>query len=161
MNWKKILLVVMLIGVINTLQSQQIKKVKIEDVKKIIDTSTVPLVVNFWATWCKPCVHELPGFEKNIAAMKDKKVKLLLVSLDLADDYPKGIAEFLKKNNYTAQTVWLNETDAASFCPVIDKTWEGTIPATIMVNNKKHYRKFFGQQLPEPRLQQELQLLVE
>ena len=158
---KKIVIALFIFISLQGAQAQQIKKVKIADVLKMIDTSTVPLVVNFWATWCQPCVHELPWFEKNIAAMKNEKVKLLLVSLDFAEDYPKAIAGFMKKNGYKSQVVWLNETDANVFCPAIDKAWEGAIPATIMVNNKKHYRKFLGQQLPEPRLQQELKLLVE
>ncbi|MFL9485611.1 TlpA disulfide reductase family protein [Chitinophagaceae bacterium LWZ2-11] len=141
--------------------SQEIKKVKIEDVMKMADTSSVPLVINFWATWCHPCVQELPWFEKSVAELKNKNVKLLLVSLDFAEDYPAGIVKFAKEHGYTSQIVWLNETDANAFCPKVDKTWEGTIPVTLMVNNKKHYRQFFNQQLPEPRLKLELQKLVE
>ena len=80
--------------------SQQIKKVKIGDVLKMIDTSSSPLVINFWASWCKPCVHEIPWFEKNIIPLESKGVKLILVSLDLKEDYPKAIAEFAKKENY-------------------------------------------------------------
>jgi thiol-disulfide isomerase/thioredoxin len=155
-----VLLIVMIVS-INASQSQEIGKVKIADVVKMIDTSTVPLVVNFWATWCQPCVHELPWFEKCVAELKDKKVKLLLVSLDFADDYPKKIADFAKQNGYTSQIVWLNETNADLFCPKIDKRWEGAIPATLMVNNKTQYRQFYGQQLPEARLRQELQKLVQ
>src|SRR5690606_6809447 len=42
-------------------------------------------VINFWATWCKPCIKELPAFEKIASEYADKKVKVLLVSLDFPD----------------------------------------------------------------------------
>ncbi|MFY7899853.1 MAG: TlpA disulfide reductase family protein [Chitinophagaceae bacterium] len=142
-------------------QSQTIKKVKITDVIKMADTATTPLIINFWASWCKPCVQELPWFEKTVAEYQSKGVKLVLVSLDFAEDYPKGIAEFAKKKGYTSQIVWLNETDANMFCPKIDKTWEGTIPVTLMVNNAKKYRAFYNQQLPEGQLKMAIKALVD
>ena len=143
------------------LRAQEIPKMKIADVVKMIDTSTVPLVINFWATWCGPCVREIPWFEKTVAEFRDQKVRLVLVSLDFADDYPKGIAAFVKKNGYKSDIVWLNETNADLFCPPIDKSWDGAIPVTLMVNNKKKYRQFYGQQLPEQKLLLELKKLVE
>ena len=141
--------------------SQQIKKVKIGDVLKMIDTSSSPLVINFWASWCKPCVHEIPWFEKNIIPLESKGVKLILVSLDLKEDYPKAIAAFAKKENYQSIIIWLDETNPDMFCPKIDRSWDGAIPVTLMVNNKKKYKQFFAQQLPEPRLKSELQKLIE
>ncbi len=141
--------------------SQTIKKVKITDVLKMADTATTPMVINFWATWCRPCVQELPWFEKEVAAYKSKGVKLVLVSLDFAEDYPKAISDFAKKNGYTSTIVWLNETDANYFCAKVDKKWEGTIPATLMINNSKKYRQFYNQQLPEGQLKMALQKLVE
>ncbi|MEO8174479.1 MAG: TlpA disulfide reductase family protein [Sediminibacterium sp.] len=157
---KKILMVLALITMCQLTQAQQIKKMKIDGLLKMIDTSSTPLLVSFWATWCSPCVREIPWFEKNVAAFADKKVKLVLVSIDFPEDYPKNIAAFAKKNGYQSEIIWLNETNADEFCPKIDKSWEGAIPATLMVNNKKNYRQFFGQQLPEPKLIEELQKLT-
>lgn len=141
--------------------SQQIKKVKISDVVKMIDTSTMPMVVNFWATWCSPCVHEIPWFETSIAELKNEQVKLILVSLDFAGDYPAKLKAFVKSKGYKATILWLDETDADLFCPPINDKWSGSIPATIMVNNKKNYRQFYGEQIPEMKLKQELKKLVE
>ena len=144
----------------NNLIAQNIKKVKIKDVIKMADTSSVPLVVNFFATWCRPCVQELPWFETLVPNYKDKNVKLILVSLDYAEDYPKGIAAFAKKNGINSEIVWLDETDPNYFCPRIDKLWEGTIPVSLLVNNKNHFRFFANQQMPEKQLKQTLDKLV-
>jgi thiol-disulfide isomerase/thioredoxin len=141
--------------------SQTIPKLTMDDVLKMADTSSVPLVINFWATWCHPCIDELPWFEKNVAAYQHKHVKLLLVSLDIKDDYPDNIAKFAKAHGYTSPIVWLNETDVNAFCPKLDAAWKGTIPVTLMINNHKHYKQFFNQQLPEPRLKLELEKLLE
>jgi thiol-disulfide isomerase/thioredoxin len=154
------LLIVMLINVC-LVQSQTIKKVKMDELVKLIQTSTQPLVVNFWASWCQPCIHEIPWFEKNINADKSGNIKLILVSLDYGSDYPKVLTDFVKQQGYTSTVLWLNETDPGSFCPKIDAKWDGAIPATIMVNNKKKYKQFYLQQLPEAKLQQALQQLVQ
>lgn len=158
---KKLLLICCIAICAQTAEAQAIRKVKIYDVLKIMDTATTPLVVNFWASWCKPCVQEIPWFEKSVAALKDKKVRLVLVSLDFPEDYPKGIQEFAKKNGYQSRIVWLDETDADYFCPKIDLSWQGAIPATVLVNNKKKFRKFYGQQLPEEKLKLALLEMLE
>ncbi|SDX42087.1 AhpC/TSA family protein [Hydrobacter penzbergensis] len=142
-------------------EAQSIPKMKIGELLKMVDTSSAPTVFNFWASWCGPCVHEIPWFEKQVAAFKSKGVKLILVSLDFPDDYPKAIAAFAQKQHYHSSIIWLDEQDPNVFCPMIDKSWDGTIPVTLMVNNKKHYRQFFNHQLPETRLVLELKKLTE
>ncbi len=159
---KKIILSAVLVFGTLVSFSQDIRKAKIEDVVKMIDTSTSPLVVNFWASWCKPCIKEIPWFEKTVAEYKAKGVRMVLVSLDFTEDFKKKtLHQFVKKNGYTSQLLWLDETNADKFCPPIDSAWGGSIPATLMVNNKKGYRQFYEYQIKEERFRMELDRLVE
>ena len=75
-----------------------------------------------------------------------------MVSLDFPEAYPKGILDFIKKKNISATFLWLNETDADHFCPVIDKQWQGSIPATLFVNQQNNYRKFFEKKISPKEL---------
>jgi thiol-disulfide isomerase/thioredoxin len=147
----KYLFVLLLAIITGRSTAQKIPSVKMDDIVKIIDSSTTPLVINFWASWCMPCIHEIPYFEKQIAQYKNKNVKLILVSLDFKEDYPEKLQAFLAKNKYTSHVLWLSETDADSFCPKIDKDWEGALPATLFVNRAKNYRRFVGVQMSEEK----------
>jgi len=122
---------------------QSIKKYKIEQlVERINKAGDTVLIVNFWATWCKPCIEELPYFHELARKYKDQKIKLLLVSLDFPKDYPEGIVAFAKKEGYDSEIVFLDETDADRFCPQIDKSWSGAIPSILITSSANGYRKF-------------------
>jgi thiol-disulfide isomerase/thioredoxin len=137
-----------------------IEKVKITDLESYIANSDHPLIVNFWATFCVPCNHEIPYFQTWAEKYKDQKVELILVSLDLPTYYPEKIAEFAKKSNYRARILWLNETDADYFCPRVDQRWTGGIPSSLFINNKTHYRRFFDRQLTEPQVDLEIKKML-
>jgi thiol-disulfide isomerase/thioredoxin len=121
------LLLVLGLFTASTVFSQNIRKVKIEELGSYIQKSERPLVVNFWATWCAPCVAELPYFQEEVKKQASNNVELVLVSLDFADAYPAKLSAFIKKNKYEASFFWLDETNADHFCPVIDKSWSGSI----------------------------------
>jgi hypothetical protein len=84
----------------------------------------------------------------------------LLVSVDLPSFYPKRIAAFAAKNNFNASMAWLDETSADYFCPMIDKSWSGAIPATIIVNTKTGYKKFFEAEMKEEDFEKELRKAI-
>lgn len=92
-------------------------------------------VINFWATWCKPCVKELPAFEQLEKENLDTKVKVVLVSLDFPDRLEKGVLPFIEKHNLKSEVVLLDDPDANSWIPAVSKEWSGAIPATLMVKN--------------------------
>lgn len=140
--------------------SQSVKKVKITDVATYIRQSDHPLVVSFWATWCAPCVEEIPWLEGAVKKYADHKVEFVLVSLDMERDYPRKVTDFVQQKKFSATFFWLQETDADYFCPFIDAKWSGGIPATLFINNKTNYRKFFERQLTDRQVEPEVKLLV-
>lgn len=158
---KKMLFVLIVTLVAHVVYGQEIKKMNIKDLEEYIRKSEKPLVVNFWATFCQPCIEEIPYFQNTIKEKYKNDVELLLVSLDLPDYYPAKISSFVNRKNFFVPVIWLNESDADYFCPIIDARWSGAIPATLMINNKKKYRKFFEQQLTHFQLERELKGLAE
>lgn len=135
---------------------QSVKKIKITDLQKTIAESKQPLIVNFWATYCKPCLEEIPYFQELTKKYKTDSVTLLLVSLDLQEAYPAQIKNFAIKRKLTAPIQWLDEFNADYFCPKVDSAWSGAIPATLFVNNKMGYRKFFEAQLSREKFEKEI-----
>lgn len=98
-------------------------------------------VINFWATWCAPCLKELPLFEKLHDDRKD--VHVLLVSLDLdLDPNVQKVRNFVTRKKIRSEVIILDEQDPNSWIDKIDKSWSGAIPATLVINNKTGKRKF-------------------
>ena len=98
------------------LNAQQVAVYKIDNLlKRIHNTSDTTYVVNFWATWCKPCVAELPEFEKLHINYKSKKVKVILVSMDFKEELTKRVNPFLQKNKYTCEVILLDEINGNDF----------------------------------------------
>lgn len=94
-------------------------------------------VLNFWATWCRPCVAELPYFEKINAEYADQKVKVILVSLDFSENLETMVIPFLDKRNIKSQVILLEESDPNSWIDKVSTDWSGAIPATIFIRNNK------------------------
>lgn len=149
--------------VVISLQSsfaQGIPKWKLADLESYIKKADGPTIINFWATFCKPCLEEMPYFVKIHNKYKDAGVNLVLVNLDMSDAYPNKIKAFATKRKINAPIAFLDETDADLFCPVVDTTWSGAIPATLFINNSTGYRKFYEDQLTEKQLEAEVNAMM-
>lgn len=95
------------------------------------------LVINFWATWCKPCVQELPYFNEVSGQLKGQKVKFIYVSLDFMNTIEKSVKPFLKKNPFNGEVILLADQDVNNWAINIDKNWDGAIPVTLLIKNDK------------------------
>ena len=111
-------------------------------------------VVNFWATWCAPCVKELPHFEELYKNYKDKDVEVMLVSLDFPHQYDKKLKPFIEKHDLKSKILVLDDTDMNTWIPKINENWDGAIPVTIIYN--KDNRTFYDQTFTYEELETEL-----
>jgi thiol-disulfide isomerase/thioredoxin len=137
--------------------TQEVRKLKISEVEKMINEAKEPLIVNFWATFCKPCMEEIPYFQAMQVKYKTQGLKIIFVSLDMQDDYPGKVNSFVKKKKMSSY--WLDETNADYFCPKIDQSWSGAIPASLFINNLQGYRKFVEEAMNEKSLEEEIDRL--
>ncbi len=115
-------------------------------------------VYNFWATWCAPCVKELPAFLELQEKYIDKPFKLVLVSLDFPKSVEKNLLPFLEKKKMIVEVILLNDSDANSWIEKIDKNWSGAIPATLIIKNDE--RKFFEQSFDFETLEKEVKPFI-
>jgi thiol-disulfide isomerase/thioredoxin len=141
--YSKIIFSVFLIVInINILHAQKVKVIKLPELRqKYLRDNDTLYIINFWATWCRPCVEELPGFQKLNESYKDKKIKMILVSLDFKKELNK-LETFIITKKIKPEVVLLDETNYNSWIDQIDPSWGGAIPATLFVNNKENIRLF-------------------
>lgn len=111
-------------------------------------------VVNFWATWCAPCVKELPYFERINKQYKDKNVEVVLVSLDFPKHFDTKLKNFINEKQLQSELYALNDMDSNYWIPKVNKDWSGAIPATLIYNSNK--REFFEQAFEYEELERTL-----
>lgn len=153
----KNLLFIIMFGLMWKAQAQQIKTVTPQWIDEINASKGDTLyIVNFWATWCKPCVEELPYFEQLADSCANKKVKIFLVTTDMRKDIATRVTDFIKAKKLTQQVVFINEVNADKWINKVSEEWSGAIPATLMMKGDIGYRHFKEGELTF----EELQLLV-
>ncbi len=160
---KKVLLVFMLM--ITILACQQDPKVVdfkvidyygLEEVINRNDDKTY--VVNFWATWCVPCVKELPYFEKLNQEYQGKNVQVVLVSLDFPNQYESKLRPFINKHQLESELFALDDMNSNYWIPQVNQDWSGAIPATLIFNQDK--RQFYEQPFEYEELKTEIQQFI-
>jgi thiol-disulfide isomerase/thioredoxin len=100
-------------------------------------------VVNLWATWCAPCIKELPHFEKLETDLKGKKIKILLISVDSPSKLSSTVRPMAKRLKLSNEIFLLNEKSQQVYIDRVDKNWSGALPATIFINRSKGKREFY------------------
>ena len=139
----------------NYLPAQSATIIKFSELENILNKKNDTLyVLNFWATWCAPCVKELPNFLKAEALHKNEKVKFIFVSLNFKREYDTQLIPFLKQRNITSTVLLLDEPDYNSWIDKVEKTWQGSMPSTLIFN--KGLRKFYEKDFTFDELEKEI-----
>ncbi len=97
-------------------------------------------IYNFWATWCAPCVKEMPYFEK--ARNDNPDLELIFISMDDGRN-PSRVTDFIKKRAITSPVFLLDDVDYNNWIDKVDPSWSGAIPATLFItqNGERHFHE--------------------
>lgn len=126
-----------------SIYGQAVEKIRIPELEKILNMPGDKLyVVNFWATWCAPCIKEFPVFEKISGEFNKNEVEFIMISLDFPGDLESKLIPFLKKNQTSLNVKVMMDVDYNAWIDKVDKSWQGQIPATLIFNNDKKQRYF-------------------
>ena len=115
-------------------------------------------VINFWATWCAPCVKELPYFEKINNEFNEENVEVILVSLDFPSQIESKLKPYLKRNKIKSQVILLDDSKMNTWVPKVFEKWDGGIPATLIVNSTNY--NFYPQTFEEQELFTEIRKVL-
>jgi len=107
-------------------------------------------VLNFWATWCSPCVKEIGYFEELHKQSASTNVKVILVSLDFPKQIDTRVIPFLNEKEISAEVLLMTDLDYNSWIDRVDPAWSGAIPATLIYNREK--RVFLEKELTRDEL---------
>jgi thiol-disulfide isomerase/thioredoxin len=143
----KLLSVLLFTVCANVAIAQKAELVTLDKLKSIIESKEeVIQVINFWATWCAPCVKEMPLFEK--LSQERREINVIFVSMDIdLDPDQEKVNKFITRKKIQSRVIILNQRDPNSWIDTIDKSWSGAIPATLIVNNANGKRKFIEHEL--------------
>lgn len=133
--------------------AQDNELVKLDKLQQLIQNEKEHIqVINFWATWCAPCLKELPLFERVNLDRKDVRVRLVSMDMDLDPD-PEKVRKFVIRKKIQSEVLILDEKNPNLWIDKLDKNWSGALPATLVVNNKTGKRKFVERELHDGDLE--------
>lgn len=159
-RFKLILVIFLLINSCADSSSDTIEIVDFNGFYSKIDLSSTEktYVINFWATWCAPCVKELPYFEKINNEFNEENVEVILVSLDFPSQIESKLKPYLKRNKINSQVILLDDSKMNTWVPKVFEKWDGGIPATLIVNSTNY--NFYPQTFEEQELFAEIRKVL-
>lgn len=143
----------MTLASLSNISGQQLKFIKEADLVEIIRNPENKLyVINFWASWCPPCVREMPIFQEVAFSYNATEVKFIMVSMDFPDKMETQLIPFLKNNDINLEVDLMMDPDYLNWAANVDPSFLGNIPATLFINNAKKIRYFHGGEISESEL---------
>lgn len=131
-----------------------VRVVKFDQLEALLaKTDDTLRIVNFWATWCAPCIKELPYFERLRQQTAGQNVRVFLVSMDDLEALDTKVKPFVRKKNLQSPVWLLNEPDPNTYIDRLAADWSGALPMTLIVNKKQNIRTFIGKAVTESELQ--------
>ena len=119
-------------------KNEKIEVVNFEQLEAILSQKDGKIrIVNFWATWCKPCIEELPFFEELNDSLGGKELEVLLVSLDFRDKLESQLMPFVAERRLESEVLLLDDPYENEWIPRVDSSWSGAIPATLILQGPK------------------------
>lgn len=115
-------------------------------------------IINFWATWCQPCMEELPYFERVHAEQKDNNVEVILVNLDMPHMWKTRLEPYVEKKGIRSTVVILDDPKQNDWIPKVSEAWGGGIPATLIYNKER--RSFYERSFTYDELTEELDKFI-
>jgi thiol-disulfide isomerase/thioredoxin len=147
----KVFIIVIGLSIPRESKEQVVGSMKIDQLEaRLAHGGDTTFIINLWATWCVPCVEELPEFEKFREQFAGDKMKVLLLSVDNITLLKSKVIPFVKRKNLKNEVWVLNEENQQEYIDRIDVRWSGALPATVFINRKK--REFFERQFTLPEL---------
>ena len=152
----------MIVLTVQNSPAQSVPVIRYHALKQLLTQPTDSVLVsNFWATWCKPCVEELPYFEQLSLLYANRRVKVVLVSLDGVSQLEKRVRPFLIKRKISSARVLLfDEEKDDTWISRVDPNWSGALPFTVIISPRQQQRKTFEKSFTKAELEAELQPFV-
>lgn len=138
-------------------QDVQVVKIGTKELMELLNKQNdTTYVVNFWATWCSPCVKEIPYFQELQDTYGDRKLRVILVSMDFPNQLEKRVQPFLRDKHIALPVYLMTNMDYNSWINRVDPGWSGAIPATLFYNrsSRMFFEKEFEKDILFTRLEQ-------
>ena len=162
MGFHKRLLIFLMLLFASTGHAQKVTVITYAKLENMLSSKgDTILIVNFWATWCTPCVKELPYFEQLQVKYAKEKIKVIMISLDYNSLLEKKVKPFIEKTGINLAKVFLlNEPDPNAWMGKVAPEWSGALPFTLILNGTKE-RKGYERPFTFLELETELKSFIQ
>ena len=156
---RKAVLLISLITWMGSLYSQVIPDIDREGISELIQKSNdTTYVINFWATWCSPCVKEIGYFEELHRQSGTSKLQVILVSLDFPNQKERRVVPLLEEKEISAPVKLVTDLNYNEWINLVDPSWSGALPATLIFNSDK--RIFLEKELTKSELNEHVNQIL-